>query len=51
MENLLNCHGREFSADINYKPCMGHISIEGKNIYLKELERINESHKFHTRRK
>lgn len=24
---------------------------EGKAIYLKELERINESHKFHTRRK
>lgn len=23
---------------------------EGRNIYLKELERINESHKFHTRR-
>ena len=24
---------------------------EGKEIYLKELERINESHLFHTRRK
>jgi hypothetical protein len=24
---------------------------EGKEIYLKELERINEGHNFHTRRK
>lgn len=34
MENLLECHGKEFLATIDGIPCRGKILVEGCDVYL-----------------
>lgn len=38
MENLLNCHGRRFSARIYGVWCEGKITVQGGNVYLCQNE-------------